>query len=620
MRHQQRLPGSCVRLEALSELNAHIGNAQKDTGDQLRSQLLKPLEGFLKKDVSKALDSKRAFSAAQERLAQATEKYSQASDAQLLIAAREEFVRESTQALEQLTAAGTGVSGHVAFMCAFNKSLWQGETASILEGIRAFESVNFQSKEAKLAADNAAALKQQKSALASKSAAACARMVEYERKYITVLDALMMFCNKMQAEKEGRLSDEELLLLFGPAADLFALHAKLLPRLEVISNAIPAHRVALTSQLFEEYIPLLEGLYLPTVRSISRACVMADTLEKQPRFKSLMDRFCTTLDFKALRSAPWRHLAEYLNFIGVITQDGKEGDKALKSLLETERHYQKFFDALSEAKVESDKMGALLRLQSGVVGLEDVLDEDRQLVWEGDVMFYNEMLWASRGISAFRGMLGVRYILYIFSDFFAVASDSTGGKGLQMVIVRSSLRVTSVTVVDESPSIKVSWKPEKEGELAGCTLEFATLDQRDVCASKFTTTIVLAQKSRVFGVPLVELMTQNFDEKGRAIPRILEDCSQCIVSKKGLSTPGIFRLSVGQPLLQQMQAKVDSGVRVKDLSPIEAAAFLKAWLRSLPSALLVPELYGEWLEVGHRLSMGSDADPVQSTAWRTTAT
>jgi len=93
-------------------------------------------------------------------------------------------------------------------------------------------------------------------------------------------------------------------------------------------------------------------------------------------------------------------------------------------------------------------------------------------------------------------------------------------------------------------------------------------------------------------------------QKGTEVPIVLTTLCQGIRDMGGLTTEGIFRISVDSGMLSALRAQFNAGNFSLDLmkgDPHAAACLLKMWLRALPDPVLPRTVYAETIEAFHRI-------------------
>eukprot|EP01102_Stenamoeba_stenopodia_P011852 TRINITY_DN3667_c0_g2_i2.p1 TRINITY_DN3667_c0_g2~~TRINITY_DN3667_c0_g2_i2.p1 ORF type:complete len:1099 (+),score=343.39 TRINITY_DN3667_c0_g2_i2:137-3433(+) len=117
-------------------------------------------------------------------------------------------------------------------------------------------------------------------------------------------------------------------------------------------------------------------------------------------------------------------------------------------------------------------------------------------------------------------------------------------------------------------------------------------------------TIASLNKNTVFGLPLEDLMTER--EKDRDVPFVVEKSINYLIAN-GLTAEGLFRVCGSQKRIDEFRNCFDNGLPIEfqddEENEVHAiAGVLKLWIRSLPTPLIVIDLYDDIIAV-NRLEM-----------------
>eukprot|EP00727_Mastigamoeba_balamuthi_P004272 m51a1_g13842 putative domain containing protein (892) ;mRNA; f:525495-529076 len=134
-----------------------------------------------------------------------------------------------------------------------------------------------------------------------------------------------------------------------------------------------------------------------------------------------------------------------------------------------------------------------------------------------------------------------------------------------------------VDLADDQTSIAVGFESDEQRK------KFVT----DIRGTKAQT-----NRTRVFGVPLAELMSSK-REKGRDVPSFVEEIFEAMLADGALDSEGIFRMSGSASEIDGMRLKLDSGMHVsfQGVSVNSLAGLLKLFLRNLPDPLITRNVY-----------------------------
>mmetsp|Transcript_6798 Transcript_6798/g.17070 ORF Transcript_6798/g.17070 Transcript_6798/m.17070 type:complete len:719 (+) Transcript_6798:347-2503(+) len=115
--------------------------------------------------------------------------------------------------------------------------------------------------------------------------------------------------------------------------------------------------------------------------------------------------------------------------------------------------------------------------------------------------------------------------------------------------------------------------------------------------------------SKLYGVPLDVLMEWQATTSKLPVPEFLRQCTIFTVMYS-VATEGLWRLASDAATTEKVREQLNEGEEVKftrHSDPNMVGDLLKSWLRSLPTPLLLDELYLKWLDIFTQEDRDEDA-------------
>ncbi|XP_055674957.1 T-cell activation Rho GTPase-activating protein-like, partial [Falco peregrinus] len=116
--------------------------------------------------------------------------------------------------------------------------------------------------------------------------------------------------------------------------------------------------------------------------------------------------------------------------------------------------------------------------------------------------------------------------------------------------------------------------------------------------------------SEAFGQPLAALCGED-----NTLPRPIQELL-AVLRQQGPATEGIFRRAAGGTELRQLREALDRGkdIDVGSQPALLLAVILKDFLRSIPTKLLVVDLYEDWMAAMERASKQAKVEELKAVA------
>ena len=490
-------------------------------------------------------------------------------------------------------------------------------------------------------------LAHQVAGLAEESSAAAAQqnpqealdaLLEKEEQYGGVLAALVELQKRLVAEPALRFSSLDARHIFGSVAQLAAVHADLAAQLRAaraggdIAQAVAG---AVHAQL-----PMLERLYVPYIEQLGLAL---QTLERTKKASGRFAKFLKAwkkrtpsvgtvpFDLPTLLLLPSHPLYKVSNCLRALLNETDPSRASWVSLQETVDDLGDLLEALDQAKQQSEQMKRLESLSAKLPD-EKLVQSGRSFVLDGTLTVISDTFTgdAAAGsgtgadssqkkklppllpgspaaIARSAGNSGgsnsggnnnggdenallipkQQYRVFLFNDVLLVAPVPRRGEAADVYRVCCRFKVDTLVVsggrktsfLVDSPGRSTLW----EAPSAECCAQWCAVCGRAVAERA---------KTVVFGAPLADVMRRPA-ERNRVVPSFLQRAVEC-VEQSGLATEGIFRLSSEAAEFTRICKALDAGRRPLFTDPLDAANFIKAWLRALPEPLLTHALRATW--------------------------
>eukprot|EP00026_Physarum_polycephalum_P001488 Phypoly_transcript_01490.p1 GENE.Phypoly_transcript_01490~~Phypoly_transcript_01490.p1 ORF type:complete len:1106 (-),score=253.34 Phypoly_transcript_01490:41-3337(-) len=418
-------------------------------------------------------------------------------------------------------------------------------------------------------------------------------LLKKERVYVDTLKSLVKiylfeFRNNRQLTKIVTLEDLE--DLFCNVEEILDLHNDFTWDLQSALDNIGNSSVA---TLLLDFIPKLE----PYVRYIANSSKSADTLArliKDKRYVANAIKQCSEKDrlgrsIQDLLQVPISHIRTYRAF----------AQQALDATPTSSSDYDPLDDALSMIMQLDDKVAianqtasqfqTLLAISRRIDGGEELTtSQSRKLVKETSA-----------------STLESPVTLFLFSDLLVVCS--TAAENENHTIKRKVALANVVNAVVAGGST-VQVEVQQEPPLA---FSLPSYFEAQKWVDVLKETLQSLYNTKVFGVPLTDLMTKHEREMSNDIPSFIAEALDAI-DATGLEVEGIFRVSGSVIQIRGVKETVNQGLPIdyRALDTHVVAGMVQNWIRELPEPLLTYGLYNEWIA---HTSKGLEVGPVRAT-------
>ena len=466
-------------------------------------------------------------------------------------------------------------------------------------------------------------------------------LLEKEEQYGGVLAALEELQKRLVGDAALKFSSLDARHIFGSVAQLCAVHADLCAQLRAARGA-PDIAQAVAAAVHAQ-LPMLERLYVPYIEQLGLAL---QTLERTKKASGRFAKFLKAwkkrtpsvgtvpFDLPTLLLLPSHHLYKVQNCLRTLLNETDPGNASWVSLQETVDDLGELLEALDQAKQQSEQMKRLENLNAKLPD-EKLVQSGRSFVLDGTLTVISDTITnpdaAAAAAAAVQssssssssssskpvmplipgspaaiarsggtgdsgsGISGTvllqarqQYRVFLFNDVLLIAPVPRRGEAADVYRVCCRFKVDTLGVVSggakasfllDSPGRATLW----EAPSAECCAQWCAVCSR---------TIAERAKTVVFGTPLADIMRRPA-ERGRVVPSFLQRAVEC-VEQSGLTTEGIFRLSSEAAEFTRICKALDAGRRPLFTDPLDAANFIKAWLRALPDPLLTHALGDMW--------------------------
>jgi len=443
-------------------------------------------------------------------------------------------------------------------------------------------------------------------------------MLEKEEQYNDVLAGISELQKKLVTDPQLKFNSIEAKHIFGNIQQIQVIHEELFTKMKAVRTAKDISQAV--SDLFNSQLAMLEKIYVPYIEGVQLA---VQTFERTKKANSKFSKFMKAwkkrtpsvgtvpFDVPTLLVYPSHHLYKISNCMRELLNQTDPNGTSWLSLQKTVEAMGELLETLDLAKKQSEQMKRLENLNSKlpdeklVVGGRAYIQDGQLTVLADTCMGGASQTTANppplpkspAGSGAAEGAQKnvllqpkQQYHLFLFNDFLIVAPLPKKGEPADVFHaccrfkVDSSLSVSNVS--------KNSFKLDSRGR--STTWEASSAEACEQWCSNFTRIIAERAKTVVFGTPLVDVMKRP-SERGRVVPSFLRRAVEC-VEQHGLKTEGIFRLSSEAIEFNRMCKALDAGRRPLFTDPLDAANFIKAWLRALPEPLLTNALHDKWCQ------------------------
>ena len=453
-------------------------------------------------------------------------------------------------------------------------------------------------------------------------------LLEKEEQYGGVLAALGELQKRLVAEPALKFSSLDARHIFGSVAQLGAVHADLCAQLRAARGS--ADIAQAVAAAVHAQLPMLERLYVPYIEQLGLAL---QTLERTKKASGRFAKFLKAwkkrtpsvgtvpFDLPTLLLLPSHHLYKVSNCLRALLNETDPSNASWVSLQETVDDLGDLLEALDQAKQQSEQMKRLENLNTKLPD-EKLVQSGRSFVLDGTLTVLSDTLTgtdpqqqqssqppllpglpgspaaiargannnSSNSSDSFGGAAlqpRQQYRVFLFNDVLLVAPVPRRGEAADVYRVCCRFKVDTLVVSGgqrasfllDSPGRSTLW----EAPSAECCAQWCAACSR---------TIAERAKTVVFGTPLADVMRRPA-ERGRVVPSFLQRAVEC-VEQSGLTTEGIFRLSSEAAEFTRICKALDAGRRPLFTDPLDAANFIKAWLRALPDPLLTHARRDMW--------------------------
>jgi len=432
-------------------------------------------------------------------------------------------------------------------------------------------------------------------------------MVEKEEQYNAVLAGICDLQKKLTTDPGLKFSMVEARHIFNNIGQIQAVHDDIFKKLKNIrSSGDIAKDVA---ALYETQFPILEKLYVPYIEQVHLSVKNFEHTKKgNGKFAKFMKAYkkktpsigTVPFDVPTLLVYPSHHLYKISNCMRELENQTDPNHESWIKLHQCIETLGELLETLDLAKKQSEQMKHLESLNSKLPD-EKLVVGNRAYVQDGSLVVVSDTrpggpappkspLSPTTGDGASNAPLQPKqhYHLFLFNDILFIAPLPKKGEPGDVFHACCKFNVDSLKVSNVS---KTSFKLEARDRTT--VWEAPNADACQTWCANFERTISERGKTVVFGTPLSVIMKRP-SERGRVIPSFLRRAVEC-VEQTGLKTEGVFRLSSEAVEFTRMCKALDAGRRPLFTDPLDAANFIKAWLRALPEPLLTNKLHDQWV-------------------------
>jgi len=448
-------------------------------------------------------------------------------------------------------------------------------------------------------------------------------LLEKEEQYNGVLAGISELQKKLVTDPQLKFTSIEAKHIFGNIGQIQVIHEELFSKMKGLRSAKNVSQAV--SDLFNTQLPILEKMYVPYIEQVQLA---VQTFERTKKTNSKFAKFMKAwkkrtpsvgtvpFDVPTLLVYPSHHLYKISNCMRELLNQTDPNGSSWLSLQKTVEAMGELLETLDFAKKQSEQMKRLENMNSKLPD-EKLVVGNRAYIQDGQltVLADTRMGGASHqphpppqpqnapplpktptsGSAepvAPNALLVPKqsYHLFLFNDILFIAPLPKKGEPADVFHACCRFKVDSSLSV--STVSKTSFKLDSRGR--STTWEAQSAEACEQWISNFTRVISERAKTVVFGTPLVDIMKRP-SERGRIVPSFLRRAVEC-VEQSGLKTEGVFRLSSEAVEFTRMCKALDAGRRPLFTDPLDAANFIKAWLRALPEPLLTTALHDKWVQ------------------------
>jgi len=430
------------------------------------------------------------------------------------------------------------------------------------------------------------------------------QLVEDERLYCKLLKSLLENYRQplMGDDRLTKIDVNDISVMFADIKDIKAIHDDLLADMQEELSNYPNTNLA---QCFLTHRAALEA-YGDFVTTFSTKMDALKRSSKSGAFRQFLkdseDKDGSHL--KILLSIPVHRIKKYERWMEVLLEHIPEEDEFVHSSTKEAYNNIKMLQTCVDTGMEiSNRLVKVLAVRNNLIGYqakEPLVNKHREFVKEGPL--YVASTKVQKKPEKFYFFLFNNVMIYTKKDtsLLSSAMESVWDSDAKYKYYGSIPIASGCSIRDipDNPELFITNAFKLTWGTNSITLCAESFEINSAWKRSISTVLENLATDKVFGIKVVELMKGI--EKGRDIPRVMEQTILWLQEHGGEQTEGIFRISGMMTEVQEFRMRYDQGLPVTFEGMMDhhsVAGVLKLWIRELPEPLLTYDLYDKFLEL-----------------------